>query len=110
MRLLFSILACLTIICSCNNQVKESKPSIVGTWKLIDATVIEKGNTTVTDYSKDKEFIRAMIRYRIDETLFGRAEALKRLIPADPQAQLGLSSFGEAEKLQGLSRNSPRAQ
>jgi hypothetical protein len=34
---------------------------------------------------------------------------LTGLIPADPQAQLGLASFGEAEKLQGLSKASTRA-
>jgi hypothetical protein len=34
---------------------------------------------------------------------------LRRLIPADPQAQLGLASFGEAEKLSGLSRTSTKA-
>ncbi len=56
-------------------------------------------------FAKDREFIKAMIRYRIDEALFGRSEALRRLIPADPQAQLGLASFGEAEKLQGLSKS-----
>ena len=60
-------------------------------------------------FAKDREFIRTMLRYRIDEALFGRAEALKRLVPVDPQVQLGLSSFGEAEKLQGLSRASSRA-
>ena len=32
-------------------------------------------------FAKDSEFIRAMIRYRIDEALFGRAEALRRLDP-----------------------------
>ena len=60
-------------------------------------------------FAKDREFIKAMIRFRIDETLFGRSEALRRLVPVDPQAQLGLASFAEAEKLQGLSKNSTRA-
>src|SRR5205823_5944541 len=54
-------------------------------------------------FNKDREFIKAMIRFRIDETLFGKSEALRRLVPDDPQAQLGLASFAEAEKLQGLS-------
>ena len=40
-----------------------------------------------------------MIRYRIDEALFGIAEARRHLIDVDPQAQLGLTLFGEAEKL-----------
>jgi hypothetical protein len=60
-------------------------------------------------FTKDREFIKNMIRYRIDETLFGRSEALRRLVPVDPQAQLGLASFGEAEKLKGLSKTATKA-
>jgi carboxyl-terminal processing protease len=60
-------------------------------------------------FAKDREFIKTMIRYRIDETLFGRSEALRRLVPVDPQAQLGLASFGEAEKLKGLSKTATKA-
>ncbi len=29
-----------------------------GTWKLLSGTTVEKGNSTVTDYTKDKEFIK----------------------------------------------------
>jgi hypothetical protein len=45
-----------------------------------------------------------MIRYRITEVLFGIAEARKGLLAADPQAQLALSLFGEAEKLAGVGK------
>lgn len=31
---------------------------IQGTWKLITGTLVENGNTTVTDYTKDKSFIK----------------------------------------------------
>jgi carboxyl-terminal processing protease len=60
-------------------------------------------------FQKDKEFIRSMIRYRIDEALFGKSEALRRIVPVDPQAQLGLTMFAEAEKLQGLSKRTTKA-
>ena len=31
---------------------------IQGTWKLLTGTLIEKGDTTVTDYTKDRSFIK----------------------------------------------------
>jgi carboxyl-terminal processing protease len=55
-------------------------------------------------FMKDGEFIRAMIRHRIDEVVFGLAEAERHLIAVDPQAQVALSMFGEAQKLTELSR------
>jgi carboxyl-terminal processing protease len=61
-------------------------------------------------FAADREFIRFMIRFRIDETLFGRSEALHRLVPVDPQVQLGMSSFPEAERLRGLSKSPAKAQ
>jgi carboxyl-terminal processing protease len=53
-------------------------------------------------FQKDLTFIKGMLRYRIDEAVFGLAEAKRRLLTVDPQAQLGLTMFGEAEKLNGL--------
>ena len=49
-------------------------------------------------------FIRAMIRFGIDEAVFGIAEAQRQLIQVDPQAQFALAMFGEAEKLQRARR------
>jgi carboxyl-terminal processing protease len=60
-------------------------------------------------FKKDEAFIRAMMRYRIDEAVFGLAEAKRHLLQADPQAQLALTLFGEAEKLNGLGKGSTRA-
>ena len=57
-------------------------------------------------WEKDKEFIRSMIRYDIDLALFGTAEARRRLLGSDPQAQLGLSLFSEAVKLNGVAGKS----
>jgi carboxyl-terminal processing protease len=61
-------------------------------------------------FKKDVDFIRAMIRYRIDEAVFGVAAARQHLIMVDPQAQVAVTMFGEAQKLSGLARNTTRAQ
>jgi carboxyl-terminal processing protease len=55
-------------------------------------------------WAKDKEFIRAMIRYDIDLALFGMAEARRHLLAVDPQAQVGINLFSEAAKLNGLGK------
>jgi carboxyl-terminal processing protease len=54
-------------------------------------------------FAKDDAFIRAMIHFEIDSALFGMDEARHNLIAKDPQAQFGLSQFGEAEHLIQLS-------
>ena len=41
-----------------NEQAKQIPVPIVGTWQLISGTVIEKGDTTVTYYTKDLSFIK----------------------------------------------------
>jgi carboxyl-terminal processing protease len=60
-------------------------------------------------FKKDLEFIRAMIRFRIDEVVFGIAEAQRHLLAVDPQSQLALSMFGEAQKLFDLSKTTGRS-
>jgi carboxyl-terminal processing protease len=60
-------------------------------------------------WQKDLTFIKAMIRFRIDEAVFGVAEARRHIVSVDPQAQAALQSFGEAEKLAGLARNQTKA-
>ena len=60
---IFSILASLVMIAACTESTKEDpKPgatnSLVGTWKLLTGTIIEKGDTVVTDYTKDRSFIK----------------------------------------------------
>jgi carboxyl-terminal processing protease len=61
-------------------------------------------------WTKDKEFIRAMIRYEIDVALFSAATARQRLIADDPQAQFALTLFPDAVTLFELSqgRNASR--
>ena len=50
-------------------------------------------------FTRDLEFIKAMIRYEINVNLFGVADARRYLIEADPQATLALGLFPEAERL-----------
>jgi carboxyl-terminal processing protease len=50
-------------------------------------------------WTKDVEFIRAMIRYAIDESVFDVATARQHLITVDPQAKFAISKFPEAEQL-----------
>jgi hypothetical protein len=41
-----------------NDQSKKPIMPLQGTWKLLSGTTIEKGVSTVTDYTKGKEFIK----------------------------------------------------
>jgi carboxyl-terminal processing protease len=56
-------------------------------------------------WEKDKEFLRAMIRFEIDVDLFSVAGARKNLAKNDPQLQYALGLFPEAEKLTQLTKN-----
>lgn len=47
----------MIVLAACAQNNKPSSP-ITGTWKLISGTIIERGDTAVTDYTKDKEFIK----------------------------------------------------
>ena len=58
--------ALLISIISCNEKSQNSeevnppKTSIQGTWKLLTGTLIEKGDTVVTDYTKERSFIKVI--------------------------------------------------
>jgi hypothetical protein len=63
MNELFGILLITVFGISCGNEkAKETdKPvslPITGTWKLLSGTLIEKGDTLVTDYTQNKSFIK----------------------------------------------------
>src|SRR4030095_12925803 len=50
---------------SCNTPVKRSETgpatiAIQGTWRLLTGTLIEKGDTAVTDYTTSREFIKIL--------------------------------------------------
>jgi hypothetical protein len=55
MKSIFLLLLIITTICSCT---KETKHPIEGTWQLVTGTLIEKGDTVVTDYTKNISFIK----------------------------------------------------
>jgi carboxyl-terminal processing protease len=57
-------------------------------------------------FAKDLDFIKAMLRFDIDNAVFGVADARRHLIGVDPQAQSGLTMFAEAQKLTELSKGS----
>ncbi len=51
------------LLVSCEGKKEEQttgteKKSIEGTWRLLTGTLIEKGDTTVTDYTKNVSFIK----------------------------------------------------
>jgi hypothetical protein len=56
MKILITTLA--VFLFSCNEKKPIVKNSMTGTWKLLEATVIEKGDTTITDYTKGRSFIK----------------------------------------------------
>jgi carboxyl-terminal processing protease len=55
-------------------------------------------------FVQDTEFIRAMIKFQVDMALFGAEEARRNLLMRDPQTQIALSLFPEAERLTALAR------
>jgi carboxyl-terminal processing protease len=55
-------------------------------------------------FAKELDFIKAMIRFEIDNAVFGIADARRHLISVDPQAQAALENFGEAQKLTEMSK------
>ena len=79
-----------------DQMLKEFREQLVADHLRIDETA----------FQKDLPFIRAMLRFKIDEAAFGIAEARRHMVEVDPQAQAGIASFGEAEKLAGLPKSS----
>jgi hypothetical protein len=63
LRIIIAFVFISAVLISCgaengqNGSIATSKP-IIGTWQLLTATVIEKGDTTVTDYTKGVSFIK----------------------------------------------------
>ena len=63
MKIKIGIIFISTFLLSCGTKTVEntSKPTakpIIGTWQLITGTVIEKNDTTTTDYTKNQSFIK----------------------------------------------------
>jgi hypothetical protein len=55
-------------------------------------------------FAQDLAFITSMIRYEIDLNLWTVEDARRHLVATDPQAQLALGMFGEAERLSRAAR------
>lgn len=63
MKLCIAFIVLSTIFISCNTKPEKEALTkkiipLQGTWKLLSGTTIENGKSTVTDYTKDKEFIK----------------------------------------------------
>jgi carboxyl-terminal processing protease len=81
----------------------EVTPDMVADFKKF---VISRNTKMDEDaWNKDLDFIRAMIRFEIDQAVFDIATARQHLGTADPQARYALTRFSEAEKLSELSRS-----
>jgi len=48
----------ITLLFSASCVTKKTSLPITGTWKLLSGSLIEKGDTTVTEYSGNKQFIK----------------------------------------------------
>jgi carboxyl-terminal processing protease len=71
--------------------------------------VDEKVKIDEDEFKQDEPFIRAMIRFEIDNALFGVSDAWRHLVAADPQAQVAMTEFGEAQKLLELNKPAGKA-
>jgi hypothetical protein len=63
MKIISGFVIAFTTFLSCvgkmkDNEVKQSPIPIAGTWKLLMGMVITKGDTAVTDYTKNISFIK----------------------------------------------------
>ena len=64
--LLFIIVTALLYSCNSKKDIKkEDKLDLIGTWKLVSATVIQEKDTSVTDFTTGQEMIKI-----INETHF----------------------------------------
>ena len=55
------VVAVIIASCSSSNssgRIVQKELPIEGTWKLLSGTIIEKGDTVVTDYTHDRSFIK----------------------------------------------------
>jgi hypothetical protein len=59
--ILFLLISSTLLSCGAATNKEVSKPSlkpIAGTWRLLKGEIIQKGDTTVTDYTKNVSFIK----------------------------------------------------
>ena len=59
MKQLTGLLVLCILLAGCEIKVTTPPlPAIAGTWQLLTGTIIEKTDTVITDYTKDKKFIK----------------------------------------------------
>lgn len=60
MKPILTLLLLLSTLISCTQKpaAKSAQEPITGTWKLLSGTLIEKGDTVVTDYTEKQSFIK----------------------------------------------------
>ena len=81
MKLPIAFLLISALLGACIGETKQGdggrlSGSLVGTWQLLSGTLIEKGDTSVTDYTKNTSFIKiindshfAFLKYSINKDL-----------------------------------------
>lgn len=58
MRLLALLAIAFLFACNLSVDTREPALPIKGTWQLFSAILVENGDSTTTDYTKDKKFIK----------------------------------------------------
>jgi hypothetical protein len=60
MKTRFILLTCLFLVGCSGQTIKSPVESIEGTWKLLSGMIIDKGDTTVTNYKGNVSFIKIL--------------------------------------------------
>ena len=58
MKSIAVVITIITLLLSVSCATKKASLPITGTWKLLSGSLIEKGDTTVTEYTGNKQFIK----------------------------------------------------
>jgi len=53
-----AFILCILLTAACSTKPKSVSSPIIGTWKLLSGTLIENGDTLVTDYTQNVSFIK----------------------------------------------------
>lgn len=54
------VIALTMLVFSCDTVKQETVAPLEGSWQLVSGTLIEKGDTSVTDYTKDQNMIKVI--------------------------------------------------
>jgi hypothetical protein len=98
MKKILLVLSIPMMLMSCTEQspkevVKADVPAVQGTWRLLTGTLIEKGDTVVTDYTRTLSFIKI-----INETHFA---FLKHDVNGGKDSTASFGAGGGSYKLVG---------